>query len=271
MARSFLVVLALLPVAHAVGWDDFSNNLATDLAPFLSLFGEQVTKQFLSESTTFLDYFIFAMAPMGILTAVVSAIRVCGSPALRAFVGRAQEGGGQAEAELCSSTSQGVCEVYHNGGIARVFGHPKILEVVYDPKFNELDRPCNLSFKDYVRKTGKWYRKQGTMWPRQSKRTDSISLLSIHEAAGYDAPTPAFAPNLSLNVGIKKVYPAVFWAVAVGGFFLQAGVLVFACVATYYLHWGRDGRDREPYAYACPLVLIGTVLVCGGVYLCAYL
>ncbi|PVI02237.1 hypothetical protein DM02DRAFT_670680 [Periconia macrospinosa] len=105
-----LVVLLLsIPLVRADGWDDFSNNLATDLAPFLSLFGEQVTKQYLSESITLLDYFIFAMAPMGIITAIVSAIRVCGSPSLRALIGRAQEGGGNAEAELCSSTSRDVC------------------------------------------------------------------------------------------------------------------------------------------------------------------
>ncbi|KAH8665626.1 hypothetical protein BGZ61DRAFT_308395, partial [Ilyonectria robusta] len=57
----------------------------------MSLFGEQVTKQYLGEIITLLDYFISAMASMGILTAVASVIRVCGSPSLRAFIGRAQE------------------------------------------------------------------------------------------------------------------------------------------------------------------------------------
>ncbi|KAJ5932336.1 hypothetical protein N7516_006825 [Penicillium verrucosum] len=120
-ARTLLTILIALPLVRADGWDDFSNNLATDLAPFLSLFGGQITKQYLSESITAIDYFIFAMAPMNILTAVVSAIRV------------AQEGAGNAEAELCSSTSRDVCELYNSGGIARVFGRPKILEVVHDP------------------------------------------------------------------------------------------------------------------------------------------
>jgi hypothetical protein len=96
---------------------------------FLSLFGEQITKQYLSESVTNLDYFIFAMAPMGILTVVVSAIPVWGTPWLHAFIGRAQEGSRNAEAELCTSTSRDVCELYNSGGIARVFGRPKILEV----------------------------------------------------------------------------------------------------------------------------------------------
>ncbi|EPS39490.1 hypothetical protein H072_6724 [Dactylellina haptotyla CBS 200.50] len=46
------LVLASLPHSAAFGWDDFTNNLATDLAPLIALFGEQVMKQFLSESLT---------------------------------------------------------------------------------------------------------------------------------------------------------------------------------------------------------------------------
>jgi ankyrin repeat protein len=113
-------------------WEDFSNNLATDLAPLIALFGESPTKQYLSECLSFIDILIFSTAPLGIITTVVSAIRVRGTPSLRAFIGRAQEGGSNAEAELCSSTSRDVCELYNNGGIARVFGRPKLIEVVLD-------------------------------------------------------------------------------------------------------------------------------------------
>jgi hypothetical protein len=144
-----LIVASQVTVVQADGWDDFANNLATDLAPLLALFGEQITKQYLSESVTLLDNFIFAMAPLGILTAVVSTIRVCGSASLRAFIGRAQEGGGNAEAELCSSTSRDVCELYHNGGIARVFGRPKLLEIVHDRQstdFYQVDTSGRSSF-----------------------------------------------------------------------------------------------------------------------------
>ncbi|KAH0432073.1 hypothetical protein CcaCcLH18_06728 [Colletotrichum camelliae] len=160
-----LVAFCLYTTTRAEWWDDFSNNLATDLAPLLALFGERVTMQFLSESTSWLDNFIFAMAPLGVVTAVVSAIRVCGGPGLRAFIGRAQEGGGIAEAELCSSTSRDVCELYHNGAIVRVFGRPKILEVVHHHKAddfyhqlnnnNELEKPrCGIyTFREYVEET----------------------------------------------------------------------------------------------------------------------
>lgn len=133
---TWLALILLLPSVKADAWDDFTNNLATDLTPLLALFGEAVTKQYLSESVGWLDNFIFAMAPLGILTAVVSAIRVCGGPSLGAFIGRAQEGRGVAEAELCSSTSRDVCELWNNGGIARVFGRPRILELVHYPHVN---------------------------------------------------------------------------------------------------------------------------------------
>ncbi|KAH6886409.1 hypothetical protein B0T10DRAFT_371957, partial [Thelonectria olida] len=247
----FCILLGLPPV-RADGWDDFSNNLATDLAPFLSLFGEQITKQYLSESITLLDYFIFAMAPMGILTAVVSAIRVCGSPSLRAFIGRAQEGGGNAEAELCSSTSRDVCELYNNGGIARVFGRPKILEVVYDPaKQDSADGTAGIyTFREFVNR----------------KDQDEWNGPPLGDA---ESVTDAFAPNLSLNVGIKRKPPAVFWAVAIVGMVLQVGVLVFAGVVTYYLKWEKGGS--RPESYACPLTIAGTLLMCGGIFLCAFL
>ncbi|KAL7789097.1 hypothetical protein V8C37DRAFT_418073 [Trichoderma ceciliae] len=242
-----LCCLLSLPAVRADGWDDFSNNLATDLTPFLSLFGEQITKQYLSESITTLDYFIFAMAPMGILTAVVSAIRVCGSPSLRAFIGRAQEGGGNAEAELCSSTSRDVCELYNNGGIARVFGRPKILEVVYDPAAKQkfTDGLAGIyTFRKFVEKNPEEW---------SGPPDDSESTTDT-----------VFAPNLSLNVGIKRNPPGVFWAVAVVGMALQASVLDFAVVVTYYLRWEKGGN--RPESYACPLTIVGTLLECSGIF-----
>ncbi|KAJ2902236.1 Hemopexin/matrixin conserved site [Zalerion maritima] len=233
----FFAVLAL-PLVHADWWDDFSNNLATDLAPFLSLF------------------------------AVVSAIRVCGSPSLRAFIGKAQEGGGNAEAELCSSTSRDVCKLYNNGGIARVFGRPKILEIVYDPDLSRDAEAGIYTFQEYLKGKGK------KVWERYPKEKETKSPSD--EEAGNpteqkkeEAYQETFAPNLSLNVGIKRKSPAVFWAVAMVGLILQAGVLVFAAIVTYYLQWEIGGSSPEPYA--CPLTIIGTVLVCGGIFFCAFL
>ncbi|KAF2997730.1 hypothetical protein E8E14_002132 [Neopestalotiopsis sp. 37M] len=279
----FLLIFTSLPLVIADGWDDFSNNLATDLAPFLSLFGEQVTKQYLSESVTKLDYIIFAIAPIGILTAVVSAIRVCGSSTLRAFIGRAQEGGGNAEAELCSSTSRDVCELFQNGGIARVFGRPKILEIIFDPE----DRDSKngeagiYTFLDHVerqqdRKNAVSVNGNDSREPKKDKgwvehvQGLGSSLADQESGVQKKSSQPAsFAPNLSLNIGIQKQPPYVFWIVAITGFILQAGVLAFAGVITYHWQWERDGH--RPDVYAFPLTLVGTLLVSIGIYWCAAL
>ncbi|EFR01503.1 ankyrin repeat domain-containing protein 28 [Nannizzia gypsea CBS 118893] len=252
-------------------WNEFSNNLATDLAPLISLFGEAPTKQYLSECLTKTDIIIFSMAPLGIITTVVSAIRVCGTPSLRAFIGRAQEGAGNAEAELCSSTSREVCELYNNGGIARVFGRPKLLEIVHDPNATIEDfypeHPDSHAvagiylFKDYLKKDNQ-------EWREVDKRPgDEENESSLDD---NDTKDPRFAinPNLSLNVGIKQGSRHWFTAAAILGALLQSGVLVWAAIARYKFNdVKRDLQDT----YAIPLAVIGTFLLCFGTGLCANL
>lgn len=243
-------------------WDNFANNLATDLAPLISLFGEAPTKQFLSECLNQIDCIIFAMAPLGIITTVISVVRVCGTPSLRAFIGRAQEGGGNAEAELCSSTSREVCELYNNGGIARVFGRPKLLEIVHDQRATNKDfyQTADLYlFKDYVNEKGK------EEWIEQ-KPTPAGSRT----AADTEAQPPRFAPNLnlSLNVEIKPHRKSWFIAAAVLGVFLQSAVLVWAALARYTFYLLRGNVENR---YAVPLTVTGTVFLCTGIALCASL
>lgn len=67
---------------------EFANNLFTDLAPLLTLFGEQVTKQFLSMSMGWADNILLGVGPLGIITVVVSAIRIGGVRKLKALIGR---------------------------------------------------------------------------------------------------------------------------------------------------------------------------------------
>ncbi|KAF4850290.1 hypothetical protein CGCSCA4_v003954 [Colletotrichum siamense] len=85
--------------------DEFSNNLFSDLAPLLTLFGEQVTKQFVCMSMGWTDDVLLAMGPLGIITIIVSAVRVGGGRKLKALIGRARESQSTAEQELLSSTS----------------------------------------------------------------------------------------------------------------------------------------------------------------------
>lgn len=121
----------ITPARATIGGDNWANNLFSDLAPILALFGEQVAKQFLSDSSGLADSVLFAMAPLGVITAIVSAIRIAGHPWLKALVGRGKEGLAQAELELMSSNSHDVGEMYNGEAIVRVLGTPSVFQFVY--------------------------------------------------------------------------------------------------------------------------------------------
>ncbi|KAF1959247.1 ankyrin [Byssothecium circinans] len=143
-----LVLLVILPHAVAADGDspsEFAFTLFTDFAPLLALFGEQFARQFMSESLTWLDHIIFAMAPLGILTAIVGAIRVSGPGWAKAFIGRARETRAAAEIELMSSTSSEVCEVYNGKNVVRAMGTPKLTQfILFPPEYRDDDRTCGI-------------------------------------------------------------------------------------------------------------------------------
>jgi hypothetical protein len=91
LSAFLILILGLAQPAAAKSGDDFSNNLFADLGPVLALFGEQVTIQFMSQSMGWADNIIFAMAPLGVITAIAVAIRVGGPEWLMAIIGRARE------------------------------------------------------------------------------------------------------------------------------------------------------------------------------------
>ncbi|KAL4921778.1 hypothetical protein BDW62DRAFT_96263 [Aspergillus aurantiobrunneus] len=249
-----VVLLTLFRVTSARaddGWADFSNNFATDLAPLLALFGERLTKQFLAESTSPLDNLLFALCPLGILTAVVSVIRVCGNPSLRAFVGRANEGPGEAENELLSCVSEGTAELFNEGGISRVFGRPRILEVV-------------------VWEDG-GTRKLGTLRDALEARAWSSDDKGDQSEKGLLSRPEIDIPNLSLNKGIKRRGRGWFYLAALIGITLQGGTLVYAGMTVFwYSRIFGDGEDSAD-DYALPLYFYGSTSLSLGMFLCAFL
>jgi len=100
------------------------------MTSLLALFGERVTAQFMSQSTSWADNVILAMAPLGIITAVVGAIRVGGPQWLRAMIGRARESRAIVETELMSSTSNEVCELWNGEEVVRIMGEGPIREFI---------------------------------------------------------------------------------------------------------------------------------------------
>ena len=294
MYLAFAVIALFLPQPALADdwWDDFTNNLATDLAPFIALLGERPAQQFLSESTSIWDYIIFAMAPLGIVTTIVSAIRVGGGPSLRAFIGRAQEGQRQVEAELCSSTSADVCEMYNNGGIARVFGRPKILEIVFDPTKEDFeDRaeipfgrygPCGdalmthakasiFTFSNYEKLTMDDDPREWTYLQHQDPLRREKSWLGGLETESPLPKEPEFAPNpnLTLNLWMLQRSTMIMKIVAGTGVVIQLGVVVVAMIVTYYFRLEKEDAPATPYA--APLMALGTAALAVGAFGCAYI
>ncbi|RYP56142.1 hypothetical protein DL771_012087 [Monosporascus sp. 5C6A] len=214
------------------------------------------------------------MAPIGILTAIVSVIRVCGDSSLRAFVGRAQEGDGVIEAELCTSTSRDVCELFNKGGVTRVLGRPKILEVIQvdggsgaldqNNDDNENDSDCDSDsdvagdlssrinmgiflLRDHLQRLprdGEWEeRKPRGLRIFNSAKPDTLEEANSNPSLALENSTKnPFAPNpnLSLNMGIVKLPGSVFYLVAVIGVVLQAGVLAMAGLISWKYGWTKD-------------------------------
>jgi hypothetical protein len=78
-----------------------------------------------------LDHIIFGMGPLGILTAVVGAIRVAGPPWLKWAIGRGRESRLAVEVELLSSTSDSISEVWNGEMVERVVGYGDVQQLVY--------------------------------------------------------------------------------------------------------------------------------------------
>lgn len=105
----------------------------TPVLRVLALFGDQFARQFASESLTLLDHVIFACVPLGIVTALIGAIRVQGPKFAKAFIGRARENRSTVELELMSSTSDNVCEMFSGRGVVRTLGRPRLKQIIILP------------------------------------------------------------------------------------------------------------------------------------------
>jgi hypothetical protein len=200
------------------------------------------------------------MAPLGILTVIVSVIRVCSDSILKAFVGRAQEGSGVAELELCSSTGRDIVELYQGGAITRVFGRGKILEIVHDPALeqavSEEDAAATRGIYTFLR-----YQKEHangnnwvpSSWPKDmdlSGKSRREQKEEISRRLGY-----AKNPNLMLNIGLRRHPQWLLVSTAVFGTLLQASVLGFAGWVTFVKKLQKE--DAMSPSWALSMTIIG--------------
>ncbi|KAF4886619.1 hypothetical protein CGCF415_v015090 [Colletotrichum fructicola] len=151
MFRGFIFAMMFAAAVVADEGDDFANNILSDLAPLLALFGEQVTMQFMSQSLGWADNILLAMAPLGIITIIVSAIRVGGIGFLKTLIGRARENLAVAEQELMSSTSTETCELWNGHEVVRCMGSAPVTEFICllpESGINESTKIQVKAFKD---------------------------------------------------------------------------------------------------------------------------
>ncbi|KAK1838922.1 ankyrin repeat protein [Colletotrichum chrysophilum] len=185
VSRLYLLFLLIAVPGHAMAnliddGEDFSNNLASDLAPLLALFGERVTMQFMSESMGWADSIMLAMAPLGVITILVSAIRVCGYRWLRALIGRSTENTVTAELEVLSCTSNESCELHDGQTVVRCLGKADICEFIciYPPKpAREITAACVMDIKEALS-----YGNLLEMRRQESCRTSIVELSVISDS-----------------------------------------------------------------------------------------
>ncbi|KAF8539158.1 hypothetical protein BDD12DRAFT_925211, partial [Trichophaea hybrida] len=197
-----------------------------------------------------LDNIIFAMAPLGILTAIVAAIRVGGPPWLKAVVGRALENLATVELELMSSTSHEVCELWNGHGIVRSMGRPEVQQIIYLEDKKDTDT-FGLHTVESAMKAGLL----------RAERTYIEEFGTAQQES---------APNISLNLhnGSKS---GELYTAALCGIILQFGMLVFCGFSIYHPKFSQrfPKNSRPVQGYAFPIMALGTILLMVGMLICS--
>ena len=230
----------------------------------------------MSQSMGWVEDLIFACAPLGIITAMVAAIRVGGPGALQAIIGRARESRGVVEVELMSSTSADVCELWDGKGVVRVLGSSPIIELYYlqsDPGNTSNSGAVDADMIPLMTRD-----KGMGIWDFESAISEGLlkggdSLRSDNSASPESPMAHKVVPNIGLNLSAQRVSNMEFILVAVAGVVLQAGVVVFAAVGKYLSPWnGKFKKGDEPVQkHAFPSMAGGTVALVIGMFLCCYI
>ncbi|KAL7929360.1 ankyrin repeat-containing domain protein [Trichoderma chlorosporum] len=283
------VYFLFLGCAAADDGDDFSNNLFTDLGPLLALFGERVTMQFLSQAMGISDCIILSMAPLGIITTIVAAIRVGGPSWLKALIGRATENLAAAELELMSSSSNEVCELWNGRDVVRCAGSAPVWEFICllpqtgvskNPRIKvmsleeaEKDPYVYIkrslrnkrSFLDKIRAFFRLNKRDGIAEDGiKNKINSQPDEVIIIRNVKHDVPN--ISHNRYKNMGRGELHLAACF-----GILLQIGFLLYCGFITNYSKitskFRKDGNTVARYAF--PLTIIGTVVLSIGMFICS--
>jgi ankyrin repeat protein len=267
-----VATIAVFPVsAYAADAGDFANNAISDLGPLITLVGDNFTTQFLSLSFTARDCILFAMAPIGVLTAISAAIRVGNLSLLKAIIGRARESQETVEVQLLPSTSQDVCEVWNGRELVRVSGNGNVLEIVYFKPLTDIGEGLKKRICSY-KEPGVMELRSPKYQIRKKPLGDCESVHSDHDS--ISEKTPNSAPNISLNFQDPEEYspamphakPSNVLSLATAlGVVLQMGVLIVFSVVTFLPKFNGGGLSKVGFS----LTFSGTLFLVIGMFICA--
>ncbi|KAK6708305.1 hypothetical protein SNK04_009268 [Fusarium graminearum] len=259
--------------------------------------------QFLSQSMGWSDCVILAMAPLGIITTIVSAIRVGGPPWLKALIGRSRENTSAVEMELMSSTSHETCELWNGSDIVRCQGLAPVKEFICLIPRGGIDNTTSIrimrleeAVKKKLVQEQKPHKPEWRRWLRQNSSDSKqdqqqkkawyrtyTNPHSTDEEIPQTTPAPhdfasdivilrntaVEAPNITLN-RCHKVDRGHLHLAAGFGVILQLGVLMYFGFITYFptLRFKKD--DKQVKGHAFPFSSGGTIILVIGMLLCAH-
>ncbi|KAG4441845.1 hypothetical protein IFR05_002646 [Cadophora sp. M221] len=200
-----------------------------------------------------------------------------------------------AEAELLSSTSEEVCELFDGNQIVRVLGAPDTQEFVYRQRgnergsysramawgmreaweageliFAEVDSGNSGKFATALRWAKKFFSTQGfRFWHRsRSLPTGRFRVQQDVDEKTLIDKLLSSAPNIILNVDRAVAPRWQLWLFAWIGIISQLAVLVFGALTTYHWRFEKGGAPIALYGYPCTLA--GTLTVSVGLLLCSH-
>lgn len=238
------------------------------------------------------------MAPLGILAAIVGAIRVGGASWLKRVIGRARENNADVEMELLSSVSQEVCELWNGRSIIRSTGQPEVKQIIHIPaeqgdispesfitmnpetwsknyklkKRNSIAKGTGSkkSFDKSPPISPEQHSEKSTVTGRSNEGDDNVDPESQlpEDTAGLEAYKD-MPPNISLNIhgGSNSIK---LWNYAIIATALQIAVLIWSGYLAYssFAHRYKILTGLKP-TVGFPLQAVGTVLLTLGLVLCA--
>ncbi|KXH37807.1 hypothetical protein CSIM01_08170 [Colletotrichum simmondsii] len=239
--------------------------------------------QFMSESFGWADHVVLAMVPFGIITIMVSALRVGGPSYFKSLVGRAKEGPAVVEKELMSSTSTEVCELWNGHEVVRCIGSAPIAEFICLLPESGVTTDIQVEAMPFDKVKNEYLAENeplGTLLRKAMSLNPSVSTEQDRERSSHSKNTPKAriiitrnprksSPNITLN-SHNITSRAELRTAAILSLLLQLGLVAYAGCSVYHPALGFL-KDGNPVAwYAFPFYSAGTLLLDGCLFVCAH-